>query len=244
MIEYIIHLLQNRFWVELFSLFLYGGGLLGLIKVTIWMYSWRAFSFYWVWKHRDRFVEHEIFEVIDRLSTRKDVATVVIDHAKKEIVSDLFRIEMLKIKQVLKMNLRHIIKKDFGTYMTKEHWHSFKADKLVTLFINEYLDSRNTVEAKARVEFTRNGMSQEHFNRLWALYCEMSQLYEIIITESLSKYYKHRDIYRILSFIMDDFQMLVEIIYKSIGANFNRLNGRSWGIAYKGRAVGEDYAKR
>jgi hypothetical protein len=57
-------------------------------------------------------------------------------------------------------------------------------------------------------------MSQEDFNRLWNLYKEINQDYIIIIYESLNKYKNQKDMYRVLWFILDDYAMLIEIIYK------------------------------
>lgn len=237
-INFLISILKSRFIEQIYSFIFYGGGLFLFLKVSVSFYSQRLFSFYWLYKHRHRLFNHKVFQLIDSIEKRRDIAVDVMDPIKKEIIADIFAIELHKIRQILKMNLRRLFKRDIKSYI--KTFADFKSENIVNLFYSEYINNRVSVESNARIQLTRFGMPHEDFNRLWRLYQEIHQTYEIIVRLALNKYLEHRDIYKATFLIMDEFAMLVELIDSSLALHFNRLNGRSYGIAYKGGKIGSD----
>ena len=236
--DWLIGLFKNKLFSELLAFILYGSGIFAFLKISIWIYSQRIFSFYWMYKHKKRFYTHKLFDLIDSFqSYKKDVATGVLDPVKKEIVSDLFHLELAKMKQIVKSNLDKLFKSNFKEYINS--FPKFDMENIINDFYYDYMESREALEIKARLKFTKLGMSQEDFNRLWGLYEEIFQDYLIILLESFNKYRSHKDIYRATFFLLDDYYMLIEIIYKSLPHKFNRLNGRSYGIQYKGGKIGD-----
>ena len=229
-------LLKDKILWEILNLLFYGGGLIALLKITVWFYSQKIFSFYYVWIHRERFNQHPIFVLIDELYRKNSIAFSVFDLTKKEILSDLFEIELIKIRQCVKINLSKIIKSNLKEYLTS--WDRFLSEKIVMDFYLDYIENRDGAEQMAKNRFLNSGMSHENFVRLWAIYREICIDFELIMGEVLLRYRHYKDVYRVLSFILDDFQMLVEIKFKSLPSKFNRLNGRSYGIEYKGNAIG------
>jgi len=237
-IDFLIALFKSKLMSEAINFIFYGGGLFLFLKVSVSFYSHRLFSFYWLYKHKDRLFSHKVFDIIQSIENKKDIAVGVVDPIKKEIIADLFTIEIDKIRQILKMNLRRIFKRDVKSYI--KTFGDFKSETFVNLFHSEYSNNRLSVESKARNQMTRFGMSHEDFNKLWRLYQEIHQTYEIIIRISLSKYSNRKDVYQTVFFILDEFAMLILLIDESLAMNFNRLNGRSYGISYKGGKIGND----
>lgn len=238
MIDWLIGKIENRVVAEVLNLLFFGGGVFAFFKITIVMYSTRIFSFYWIYRDRKKFENHKIFLAIDSLRNKKDIAIGVLDPVKKDIIVDVFEIELIQLKKVLKMNLRRLFKRNIKQYTGS--FSDFKIDKIISMFYDEFISCRELVEESARSKFTiYGGMTQQDFNRFWKLYLEIFQDYEIIMMESLHKYRNHKDIYKALFFILDDFLMIVEIMYKSLAHRFNRLNGRSYGISYKGNTIGQ-----
>lgn len=238
MSDVFFHILKEKIITDILSFIFYGSGVIAFLKLTIWMNSQRLFSFYRIYAHRKRFYKHHVFNNIELFQYKKDVSIEVMDPVKKAIVSDLFQLEIIKIRQVLKMNLKRIFKRNKTEYL--QSYSDFNMNFLINLFYHEYVASRDLIEALARTRFTRFGMPQADFNRLWRLYEELTSDYEITLYESLNRYRTQRDMYRVLWFILDDFDMYLQIVYRSIGNKFNRLNGRSFGILYKGGLIGDD----
>lgn len=238
MIDFLLNVIKDKLITDVLSLIFYGSGVIAFLKLTIWVNSQKLFSFYRIYAHRKRYYNHHVFKNIELFEYKKDVSIEVIDPVKKEIVSDLFQLEIMKIRQVLKMNLKRIFKRNKTEYL--QSYSEFNMDFLINLFYHEYVESRILIESLARTRFTRFGMPQADFNRLWKLYKELSSDYEITLYESLNRYKSQRDMYRVLWFILDDFDMYLQIVYRSIGNKFNRLNGRSFGILYKGGMIGDD----
>ena len=236
--DLVLKILKEKFVADVFSLVFYGTGVIAFLKLTIWMNSQRLFAFYRIYSNKNKFYKHHVFKNIELFQYKKNVAIEVMDPTKKEIVADLFQIEIMKIRQVLKMNLKRIFKRNKTEYL--QSYSDFNMNSLINLFYHEYVDSRDLVESLARTRFTRFGMPQNDFNRLWRLYAELTSDYEITLYESLNRYRTQRDMYRVLWFILDDFDMYLQIVYRSIGNKFNRLNGRSFGILYKGGLIGDD----
>lgn len=234
--------LIEKFQSKLISQFLYflafGGGLFGFFKMILVLYSTRLFSFYWVYRHKDRFYNHKVFTLIDSLRNTEYIAIGVMDTVKKDIIADIFKIEIKQLKKTLRMILRKVFKNNITEYTSS--FSDFEIKSIVYMFHIEFYNSRSLVELVARSRFTNyGGMTHDDFNKFWKLYCEIMQDYELVIMESLHKYKNHKDIYQAMFFMLDDFLMLVEIMYKSFAGKFNRLNGRSNGIVYKGGAIGD-----
>lgn len=238
MYDFLISVAKEQFVKDVLSLFFYSGGVIAFLKLTIWVNSQRLFSFYRIYANKDKFFNHYVFKNIELFQYKKQVSIDVLDPIKKEIVSDLFQFELLKIKQVLVMNLKRIFKKSKTDYL--KTYSDFNMEFLINLFYHEYVESRDLIKIIAKEEFSKFGMPENDFNRLWRLYEEITSDYEIILYESLDRYKIQKDMHRVLWFILDDFNMYLKIIYRSIGNKFNRLNGRSFGISYKGGMIGDD----
>ncbi len=236
--EFWINLFKERILKDIFSLVFYGTGVIAFLKLTIWVNSHRLFSFYHIYVHKHKYCNHVVFKNIDFLQYSKNVAIDVIDTTKKEIVTDLFKLEMVKIRHLLKMNLKQIFKKNKTEYLRS--FDEFNVSKIIEIFYNEYIISRELIKTLARIKFNKYGMPQHDFNRLWGLYEEITRDYEIMLYENLNRYKNHKDIYKILWSILDDFNIYLQIVYKTLGNRFNRLNGRSFGISYKGGTIGYD----
>jgi len=239
--DWLYSLIKSKFISEILSFIFYGSGIFAFLKLSIWIYSQKMFSFYWIYKHRNKFETHRVFDLIDSIqSYKKDVATGVLDPIKKEILEELFSIEITKIKKILSSNLKQIFKNNLKEYI--HSFFKFDMDRIIHLFYYEYMEKRDSVESLARLRLTKLGMTHEDFNKLWSLYEEICTDYHIVLFETLNKYRSHKDIYRAMFFILDDYAMIIEIMYKSIAHKFNRLNGRSYGIKFKGGSIG-DYGK-
>jgi len=235
-------IVKDKILWEVMNLLFYGGGLIALLKLTVWFYSQKIFSFYYVYRNRSRFESHAVFKLIDELYLKNSIGVSVFDLTKKEILSDLFEIELIKVRQCLTMNLSRIIRPSLKEYFSG--WGNFLSEKIVMNFYLDYIETKTTAEQMAKNRFLNSGMSHDDFIRLWSLYREITLDFELIIGEVLLRYRKHKDVYRVLTFILDDFRMLVEIKFKSLPSKFNRLNGRSYGIQYKGQAIGGKNAVR
>lgn len=241
MFEFLIAIGKEQLVKDVFSLFFYSSGVIAFLKLTIWVNSQRLFSFYRIYANKDKFFHHHVFKNIELFEYKKQVSIDVLDPIKKEIVADLFQLELLKVKQVLVMNLKRIFKKTKTDYL--KTYPDFNMEFLINLFYHEYVQSRELIKTTAKEQFMKNGMPESDFNRLWRLYEEITSDYEITLYESLDRYKIQKDMYRVLWFILDDFNMYLKIIYRSIGNKFNRLNGRSFGISYKGGMIGDDAAQ-
>lgn len=218
---------------------LYGGGVFGFLKVLVLMNGWRIFSFFRVYWNQEKLFNHKLFNKIDFLIKSGYLVYNVKDIAKKEIAKDLVIIELFRIKQILKNNLKIILKNNLKDYI--KSFSEFKAENVVSLFINEYTESRAVSKEFARRKITKNSfMTQEDFNRFWSLYSEISITYEVFIFESIVTLKHRKNIYQTIWHILDNFEVLVELIFKTVGHNINIMNGRSYGIKYKGYTIGVD----
>lgn len=231
--------IYDKLIIDFFKFVLFGGGLLGFLKALVYMNGWRIFSFLRVYWNKDRLFNHKLFNKIDFLIKSGYLVYNVKDIAKKEIAKGLVIIELFRIKQILKNNLKIILKNNLKDYI--KSFSEFKAENVVSLFINEYTESRAVSKEFARRKITKNSfMTQEDFNRFWSLYSEISITYEVSIFESLVNLKHRKNIYQTLWHILDNFEVLVELIFKTVGHNINIMNGRSYGIKYKGYTIGVD----
>jgi hypothetical protein len=231
--DFIIYsFLKNQF----IQFILTGGGIIGVLKVLLLLNGWRLYSFIRVYKNKTRFLDHSIFKKINFLLKSDTVNYTIQNLAKKELANDIMKIELYRIKLILKNNLKHIFKSTLKEYIL--NYTNFNARYITNLFIDEYFEYKEHQKQFARNKMTKNDyMSQEDFNKFWTLYIEYSRTYEIIIYESLNIYPNKKNIYGILWAILDHFEILVEIISKTTSHKLNIMNGRATGIKYKGYEI-------
>jgi hypothetical protein len=228
-------LFSNWFWQFVIT----GGGILGILKIMLWAQGLRIISFFRVYKDRKKFLNHQIFTKIRHILLGKYIENSIVDIAKKRIAREVLSIEIYVIQQIIKNNLKSIFKNNFIEYL--KSFPEFSNDKLVKLFIREYIESREYVETRARNRLTKNNnMSDDDFERLWNVYSEFTTTYEIILHESLNSLYDHKNVYATLWDILRVFEIIVETIYKTIGSKFNLMNGRIDWVRYKNYIIGED----
>jgi hypothetical protein len=230
--DFFINFFHNQF----IQFVLTGGGFIGFIKVILLLNGWRIYSFYRVYKHRDRFLSHPVFKKIDYL-LKSNIETAQLKNlARKELANDILRVELFRIKQILKNNLKFILKQSSRDYLYS--YKDFTSKYISELFIKEFMDYKSMQHSFARNKLTKNDyMSQDDFNRFWHVYLEYSMTYEIIVYESLSIYHDKKNLYGVLWAILDHFEILVEIISKTTAHKVNIMNGRVVGIQYKGYKI-------
>jgi hypothetical protein len=216
------------------------GTILGGFKFFLIANGWKIISFVRAYRNKNKFMNHDIFHKIHEILNNRTIENSIIDIAKKEIAKDIIEIEVKIVKKILKMNLKFIFKGSLMDYI--KSYSTFSSGNLVNLFRNEYLESRSLFLQMARQRLTKNGyMSQEHFNSFMIVYLEFSAVYEIMIIENLEALSKKKNIYSTLWVIMDCFEVLLEVIYKTISHKINLMNGRVHGINYKGYLIGKNY---
>jgi hypothetical protein len=225
----------RKIFNEFVYFLLYGAGIFSVLKITIWVYSQRLFSLFYVWKHRHKFESHRVFMELDVLEKSKQIYQQTIEPGKKELAGDIFYLEIVRFKQLLRMNLKRVYKRSWKEYIT--NFKEFNSKSICELFINEFKESRHILESMARMRFTRFGMSQKDFNRFWQLYEEMFYTYEAVLTASIDTRSNSNDVYRTLYGILDDHYTIARIINMTLAHKFNLLNGRAKGITYRGNKI-------
>jgi hypothetical protein len=214
-----------------------GGGILGIFKAILWLQGFRIISFVRVYWNKKEFLNHSVFYKINDLLKNKFLINTINDLGKKEIANDLIHLEILRVKQILKNNLKFLFKKNVINYL--QSFSEFDSATISKLFINEFINSKSQMESFARNKLTRNNqMSQQDFNRFWPVYVEFTNIYEMVLHESIHLYLNRKNVYGSLWDILDHFEMLVELMSKTLGHQINSMNGRLDGVTYKGRVIG------
>jgi hypothetical protein len=229
---------QNFIIRSIFELLFYGGGIFGIAWTIIYINSMRIFSFIKIYPNKNKYINHSVFYVIDRILRGSYITASIYDLGKKAIAEDLIHLEVFRVKQILKNNLKFIINRNKFQYL--KSFNQLKIDKVVLLFINEYIESKSLMEIFARNKMTRNNyMSQDDFNRFWKVYKEHTSDLGIGIYDSLNKLLRRKNLYECLFHILDEFETHVEVYEKTIAKRLNSMNGRIDGICYKGFIIGE-----
>ncbi|MCX7998853.1 MAG: hypothetical protein N3A69_07870 [Leptospiraceae bacterium] len=102
---------------QLILYILTGSGILALFRAILWMQGLRIVSFYRVYRHKKEFYSHPVFAKIRNVIHARHFLIHIKDIAKKELAQDLIALEVQRIRQTLRENLKHIYKQNLFSYL-------------------------------------------------------------------------------------------------------------------------------
>lgn len=230
--DFCIDVINNAF----FRFIITGGGIFGAAKLFLHINAMRIISFIRIYKNKKLFLNHEVFQNIDRILKGNFITSNINDLGKKAIAEDLLFLEIFRIKQILRNNLKSILKTSLISYL--RHFFLLNSKYIIKLYIDEYFENKKHMEYFARNRMTKNDyMSQEDFNHFWKIYKEYTINDDVAIYNSLNKFELKKNYYEVLFLVLDIFYVHIETYEQTIANKFNLMNGRLSGIKYKGFVI-------
>lgn len=213
-----------------------GGGILGLFKSLMWIYSSKFVSFIMIYINRKRFYEHDVLYKINDLLKNNYITISINDICKKEIADDIVDIEIETISFVIVKSLNDIIKNNIFSYI--KCFKNISSEYIVSIFYKNYTNIRQNLKDKIKKKLTNNNnMSDGDFEIFWNIYYEYISNYEIYIYELLKVNENNKNFYGTLWKILDQFNAYLEVFCKTFGIKFNLMNGRINNISYKNKRI-------
>jgi len=227
----ILKAIGNIFSNNLFNILFSLGTIFGGLKLFIWINSMKIVSMIRIYINRKKFFHHKVFYLIDDIVKNPVLVNSIVNVGRKEIAKKVLTIQLNSIKILLKNYLKYVLRIN-NLFL----FNNFSSEFIVNLLRDEYLKHIDLLGDKLRIVLVKH-MSEQDFNKFMAVYEEEMYIYETLLIEFLEVLSDKKNIYETLWLVLNNFEAIVETIYKTIGNRFNLLNGRLSGITYKGYSL-------
>lgn len=232
--RYIANWIINQF---IFA-FVFGAGIIALIKGFFIFQSLRLYSLMMLFWNRNKFYRHSVFDVLEVKNFTNDQLNGIHDHGKQELIRFIFYVELKQTKMLLKRLLKFTLKESRFRFLRSAVFGSQKLTK--DYFLNncktEVTAFRNSISDFFRVRM-KNDISPEDLNRFLSVYYEFTEVFHRQIVTNLEIFRNRKNLYGIVWQLLDLYESVMLCWLQTIEAKVNRANGRLSGIKIRGYTV-------
>ena len=206
-----------------------------VIRLYISIQSLHVYGIYQLYSLRETLKNHRIFLLLDSLYNNQDLFNRVSDPVRKELFTDIFKIEVLELAEILLSFRSLLYKEDKNVFNFVLKNKNLDNEILLNLFNRLYRNYRDKVGKRIRAKLKLHGLEEETISYIVFKFYEFTSKSAFRVSLKLENLKKRKNVFFAVLDIFDELHSEVEINLKFLPIEFNSLNGKLNGIVYKNK---------
>lgn len=203
------------------------------IRLYISLQSLKIYGIYQLYSLRKLIKSHEVFKILDSLYSNEDLFNSIYDTDRKELFTDIFKIEVLELATIL-ISFRDIIYSyDSNVFRFIYKNKDLSNENLVNYFLRLHRNYRDKVAKRIRIKLKSNGVQEDTISYIVYKFFEFTSKSSFRVQRKLEILKNRRNIFFAVLDIFDELRLEVEINLKYLPLEFNSLNGKLDNLNYK-----------
>lgn len=204
-----------------------------IVKVYVMLQSFKVYGLWNLYKNKDSIIKHEIFKILDHLSTDEELFAKIQDSARREIFKDVFKCKILSLLDILIDFRETIYTKNYFFQFLQLHRY-LDNDQLMQLFIRLYNAHRDKLNSNITKKLRFNKLDKDTSLYIAQKFYEFTAQLSFCLRQRVIQISNRKNILFCILDILDALVIYIQAEENFLTNQFLTLNGKLNNVKYKG----------
>jgi|JI10StandDraft_1071094.scaffolds.fasta_scaffold20923_9 hypothetical protein len=204
-----------------------------IVKVYVMLQSFRLYGLWNLYQNKKQIYNHNIFKLLDHLSTDEELFNRIPDSARREIFKDVFKGKVSSIMDIL-LHFRETIYFKDSLFQFLRHQRYLDNSQLMHLFIRLYNAHRDKLNKIIIRKLRFNELDKDKAVYVAQKFYEFTAELSFCLRKRINQLAGRKNMLFCILDVLDALEIHIEAEKLFLTEQFLSLNGKLNGVTYKG----------
>jgi hypothetical protein len=204
-----------------------------IVKVYVMLQSFRLYGLWNLYQNKKQIYNHNIFKLLDHLSTDEELFNRIPDSARREIFKDVFKAKVSSIMDIL-LHFRETIYFKDSLFQFLRHQRYLDNSQLMHLFIRLYNAHRDKLNKIIIRKLRFNELDKDKAVYVAQKFYEFTAELSFCLRKKINQLSNRKNMLFCILDVLDALEIHIEAEKLFLTEQFLSLNGKLNGVTYKG----------